>query len=188
MLRLCCILLLVSTAAAQVGSHNKKSAWDASYAKQAKIRQHGTDALERQRTQGKTHLCQQAGKGEARGKGIADRLSAEFKGANRDYLVYELAIGELLQLPTPDDPGQRTPKGLSFDVAEESWQRYRDQTCTYPVGRRGILYRGCRLSLAIDTEPRERVGLSLWRPLALLRHATCHPSTIANESVLLDSR
>jgi hypothetical protein len=130
MLRLCCIVLLLSIPGARADAQNNKAAWDAFYAKQTKIRQQGREALERQRTQSKGQLCDEAGKSEAGGIEIADCLNGELKSTNQDYLTYERAISELLQLPTPDEAGQKTPKRLSFDAAEESWQRYRDQTCT----------------------------------------------------------
>jgi hypothetical protein len=127
--RLFCIFLLVPTLAGQVGSQKNKAAWDAFYAEQAKLRQRGKDALEREQARSKAHLCDHSGEGDRGGAGIADCLGTEVKTTEHDYLTYVQAIGALLRLHIPDDSDQKAPKRLLFDSAEESWQRYRDQAC-----------------------------------------------------------
>ncbi len=124
-----CILLFVPSLEAQVGSEKNKSAWDAFHAEQAKLRQRGKEALEREQSRSKADLCERAGQGERGGTGIADCLATEVKTTELDYLAYVRTIGALLRLHTPDDTGPKTPKRLLFDAAEETWQRYRDQAC-----------------------------------------------------------
>jgi hypothetical protein len=129
MLRCCCILLLVPTLIGQAGSQNNKAAWDFFYAEQAKIRQRGTDAFERERSRSKAHLCERGSNSEQGGAGIAKCLADEARSTDQNYLTYVQSIGALLRLPTPDDAKAKAPQRLSFDAAENSWRKYRDQGC-----------------------------------------------------------
>jgi hypothetical protein len=152
MLRFCCIFLLIPTLAMEAGAQNNRSAWDVFQAEQAKIRQRGKDALERERSRSKAQLCEQEGKGERGGAGIAECLASELKSTDQDYLTYVRSIGALLRLHAPDEANEKTPNHISFDVAEESWQKYRDQGCAAMATQwvdvqSSIAKAGCHLQL-----------------------------------------
>lgn len=151
MLRVC-IFLLIQTLAVQAGSQNDKAAWDAFHATQAKIRQQGADALERERSRSRAHLCDDAGKGERGGAGIAACLVNQAKVTHEDYLAYVRSIGGLLRLTAPGDSLERKPKRLSFDAAEDSWQKYQQQVCRsmstqWIDVQASIAYTDCQLRL-----------------------------------------
>jgi uncharacterized protein YecT (DUF1311 family) len=152
-----CVLICASTArGAQTASHGSRgsSAWDAFYAKQATIRQRGTEALKREQTRSKANLCATA---EAGGNAeIGACLVTEGKTTEEDYLTYVRSVGALLRLPEqkssvsrPSDTAQRLP----FDASEDAWRTYRDQSCTsmatqWEGGTQApIAYANCRLTL-----------------------------------------
>ena len=149
---LCCAVLISLTMPklmAQTAS-TSKARWDSFYTEQTKIRQSGTEALERERTRSKADLCEKAGT--EGGKAIADCLVAEFKTTEQDYLVYERAIGALLRLRAPGDSDQKVTKHLPFDAAEDNWQKYREQSCNsvstqWVDVQSSISYADCHLKL-----------------------------------------
>ncbi len=146
------IVLLLPMLAIQAGSQNDKAAWDAFHATQTKIRQRGTDALERERSRSRAHLCEEAGKGERGGAEIAECLAKEAKVTHEDYVTYVRSIGALLRLSSPGDSRGKRPKRLSFDAAEDSWQSYQTQVCEsmstqWADVQSSIAFADCRLRL-----------------------------------------
>lgn len=140
-------------AAAQVPDAKSENSvgWDSFHAEQNKIRQRGTEALERERTRSKTDLCKT--KEQEGGAAIASCLEAENRVTEQDYLTYVQAIGALLRLPTPDDADRKQPtKHLPFDEAEGAWRKYRDESCKsmatqWADVQSSVAYADCRLKL-----------------------------------------
>jgi uncharacterized protein YecT (DUF1311 family) len=96
--------------------------------RRASLQQRGAEALDRERTRSKSHLCE-AGPDPI----VADCWAREGTATDADCTAYVRAIGALLRLPAsdvgspalPDGP----PKPLKFDAAETTWLTYRQQTC-----------------------------------------------------------
>jgi uncharacterized protein YecT (DUF1311 family) len=130
MLRLCCVLLLASTLAVDAGAQNNAATGDAFHSEQARIRQRGTDALEHERSRSKADPCEHAGNGERGGAGIADCLMGEITTTDQNYRTYVRSIGALLRNDVPGGLNDKTSKRLTFDDAETTWLKYRDQACT----------------------------------------------------------
>lgn len=152
-----CVLLCISTALAQTASQNSSagiSTREVFAAKQATIRERGTEALTREQARSKTDLCVKA---EAGGNAaIGACLVAEGKTTEQEYLAYVRSIGALLRLPTSgssETKPSNTPQHLPFDSAEETWRTYRDQSCTSMAtqweggDQAPIAYANCRLTL-----------------------------------------
>jgi uncharacterized protein YecT (DUF1311 family) len=95
--------------------------------RRASLQQRGAEALDRERTRSKAHLCE-AGPDPI----VADCWVREGKATDADYTAYVRAIGALLRLPAPGVgslPDDGPPKPLKFDAAEAAWLTYRQQTC-----------------------------------------------------------
>jgi uncharacterized protein YecT (DUF1311 family) len=79
-------------------------------------------------------------------------LTDQAKVTEQDYLAYIRAIGGLLRLPATGELPQ-SPSKLPFDRAEESWQTYRDRSCTSMAtqwdggDQAPVAYGDCRLKL-----------------------------------------
>ena len=102
-------------------------AWVSFYAEQTQIRQRGTEALERERSRTKVELCKKA---ESQGgHAIAECLKVESGTSEQDYVIYAKAISDLLRLQTPGVSDRSVADGDAFDMAEVTWQKYRDQSC-----------------------------------------------------------
>lgn len=133
------LLLCVSTALAQNGPD----------AAQSHYRQQGATALQKERARSKANLCTDAENGG--NSRIGQCLADEGKITEQNYLAYIRSIGALLRLGTvtPQSP----PQKLSFDLAEEAWQEYREKSCRSMATQweggdeAPVAYVDCRLKL-----------------------------------------
>ena len=150
-----CVLLFVGCVHAQTAVHTDsatKSEWNAFYAKQNAMRQRGTEVLGSERARSKADLC---AKSESGGNAaIGDCLVTEGKTTEQDYLAYTRSIGALLRLAAPDASKPKVSnQRIPFDLAEDAWRHYRDQSCTSMAtqweggDQAPVAYANCHLTL-----------------------------------------
>lgn len=156
-------------------------------AAQARYRQQGAEALAKERARSKANLCADAEKGG--NSRIAQCLADEGKVTEQDYLIYIRSIGALLRLGSGTASTPLPPKRLSFDLAEEAWQQYRDKSCSSMAtqweggDQAPVAYSDCRLKL-IWNHMDELADLysDLWdgKIVSLAKPATALPAALAS--------
>ncbi|UWZ86500.1 hypothetical protein [Occallatibacter riparius] len=124
-------------------SQHANSAID--YSEQTKLRAQGTEALERERARAKVELCEKAFPGG--NAAIGECLTAEGKITESNYLAYARAIRGMLLLGEAP-----SAKKLPFDVGEELWHQYREQSCKsmstqWERSQAAVAYSDCRMKL-----------------------------------------
>lgn len=148
------IVLFASVAFAQNHMGNSTAHlgdWDAFHASQSRFRQQGTDALSKEQARSKSGLCVDSEKGG--NAAIAQCLDDQAKVTDHDYLLYVRSIGALLRLQAPGDLAPSRPKRLSFDLAEDAWREYRDQSCASMAtqwdggDQASVAHANCRLTV-----------------------------------------
>jgi hypothetical protein len=116
---------------------------------QTKYRQQGSQALSEEQTRSKASLCDKALPG-GNAK-IADCLAKEEEITEHNYLTYIRSIGALLRLPVDDSNAKI--KNIPFDLAEDDWHAYRDESCKSMAtqweggDQAPVAYVDCRLKL-----------------------------------------
>jgi hypothetical protein len=136
------LLAAMAVLSATAWSQNADSAID--YSGQAKLRAQGTEALEKERARSKIELCEKAFPGG--NAAIGECLADEGKTTESNYLAYAQAIRGMLL----DE--NRPAKKLPFDVGEELWQQYRDQSCKsmstqWEGSQAAVAFADCRVKL-----------------------------------------
>jgi uncharacterized protein YecT (DUF1311 family) len=145
------VLFCASLVEAQDATSAHRVKRDGSGATRSLYRQQGTNALAKEQARSKANLCTDAEKGgNAR---IAQCLTDQAKETEKNYIAYIRAVGALLRLTSGPESAQSSQKRLAFDFAEESWQTYRDRSCTSMAtqweggDQAPVSYSDCRLKV-----------------------------------------
>ena len=148
------IVLFASVAFAQNDMGNSRAHLgdrDAFHASQSRFRQQGTDALSKEQARSKSGLCVNSEKGG--NAAISQCLDEQAKVTDHNYLLYVRSIRALLRLQALGDLAPSRPKRLSFDLAEDAWREYRDQSCASMATQwdggdeAPVAYANCRLTV-----------------------------------------
>jgi hypothetical protein len=162
-------VLMATVAFPQSGQSNpsQPAEKDDFNARLSAFRKQGSDALARERARTRQQPCTNA---KAAGNAEMTRcLEDQLKTAERDYLQYAQAVGQLLRLQFGDQSTPATRPLIKFDPAEEAWHSYRENTCAstatqWQGSESEVANAECRLRLtSAHMNELADVYSSLWR-------------------------